>query len=233
VVHQSCLDSVVLLCPSPVNFSPDRIRAAFLRTLTTLLVGYRKFLEPVSRNTARPPSEGKLYNFKLLGWLKSAPRDSVPYLEMLSETQAFSEFIMERCDRPPDDPEIAYFDQMIAAKRNRGRHGMLWGKQGTNKSPHLLSYGLEMLTWGVGTPMLFPVPVTLETRKAIPPNDSRLPPNWDLPDQPPAKLDPRILTPPRLAQQRNKFSMARGFARRKPVNKRSDDTIISPPPPQT
>ena len=144
VVHQSCLDNVILPCPSPVNFSPDRIRAAFLRTMTTLLVGYRKFLDPVSPTTGRPPSEGKLYNFKLSGWLKSAPRDSLPYLEMLSETQAFSEFIMERCDRPPDDPEIAYFDQMITAKRNRGRHGLFLGKQGT-KPPPLPSSGCSRL----------------------------------------------------------------------------------------
>jgi len=56
-------------------------------------------------------------------------------MEMLSETQAFSEFIMERCDKPADDPEIAYFDQMIVAKRNRGRHG-LFAKQG-RPVPHL------------------------------------------------------------------------------------------------
>jgi len=45
-------------------------------------------------------------------------------MEMLAETQAFNEFIMERCLKPIDDPEIALFDQIILAKRNRGRHGL-------------------------------------------------------------------------------------------------------------
>ena len=77
--------------------------------------------------------------------------------------------------------------------------------------------------------MLSPVPIALETRKAIPPNDARLPPSWDLPDTPPSKIDAKTLLPPRLAQQRNKFSREKGFAKRKPV-KGSVDTIVFSPP---
>lgn len=127
IVHHRCLDAVTLPCMSPANFSPDRIRAAFLRCFASLLYNHRKFLEPLS-NGQRKGSEGKLFNFKHEGFLRSASRDTFPYLEMLSETQAFNEFIMERCMKSADDPEIALFDQIIIAKRNRGRHG-LFSKQ--------------------------------------------------------------------------------------------------------
>lgn len=136
IVHHRCLDSVTLPCLSPTNFSPDRIRAAFLRCMTTLLIHYRKFLEPISRAQRTSPSTaGQLYNFKLSAFVRSAPRDSVAYMEMLAETQAFSEFIMERCEKRADDPEIAYFDQMITAKRNRGRRG-LFAKHGNPLNPN-------------------------------------------------------------------------------------------------
>jgi dDENN domain len=80
-------------------------------------------------------SDEKLFNFKLSAFVRSASKDTIPYLEMLSETQAFNEFIMERCIKPVDDPEIALFDQIIMAKRNRGRHGV-FGKQ-RNRPPNI------------------------------------------------------------------------------------------------
>jgi hypothetical protein len=113
---------------SAVNFSADRIRASFLRCFAALLFNYRKYLEPVQRKQ----SDGKLYNFNLAAFIRTAPRDTVPYLAMLSETQAFNEFIMERCVKSAEDPEIALFDQILIAKRNRGRHGLFGGKQGTH-----------------------------------------------------------------------------------------------------
>src|SRR5436190_13933461 len=97
---------------SPANFSADRIRAAFLRCFASLLQNYRKYLEPI-----QPPSDGQLFNFKFSAFLRSGSRDVIPYLEMLTETQAFNEFIMERCVKPADDPEIALFDHIILAKR--------------------------------------------------------------------------------------------------------------------
>ena len=129
-VHHRCLDAVTLPCLSALNFSPDRIRAAFLRCFAALLFNYRKYLEPVQRKQ----SDGKLYDFNFSGFIRTAPRDTVPYLEMLSETQAFNEFIMERCVKSAEDPEIALFDQILIAKRNRGRHGLFGGKQGTPPS---------------------------------------------------------------------------------------------------
>jgi dDENN domain len=160
--------------------------------------------------------DGRSFHFKLTGFLRSAPKDAVPFLEMLSETQAFNEFIMERCLKPANDPEVALFDQIIMAKRNRGRHG-LFGKQGIF---------LMIIFLISGTPLLITSFVNLETRKTISANDTKLPPLYQLPNTPPPKLDSTILLPPRLAQPRPKFSRERGFVRRKPVNK-SDETITS------
>lgn len=124
-VHHRCLDAVTLPCLSPANFSADRIRAAFLRCFASLLYNYRKFMEPIA--VGQRNSSETQFNFKVSGFVRSSSRDTNPYLEMLSETQAFNEFIMERCIKSADDPEIALFDQIIIAKRNRGRHG-LFGK---------------------------------------------------------------------------------------------------------
>ena len=65
--------------------------------------------------------------------------------------------------------------------------------------------------------------VNLQVRKAVQPNETKLPAQWQPPQVPPAKLDALLLLPPRLAQPRTKFSKERGI-RRKPVSK-SDETI--------
>jgi hypothetical protein len=213
-VHQHCLDAVTLPCLSAANFSPDRIRAAFLRCFASLLYNYRKYLEPVSASQRK--SDGKLFNFKLQGFIRAAPRDTAPFLEMLSETQAFNEFIMERCMKSPDDPEIALFDQIILAKRNRGRHGLFGGKQGNlPRNSNLI----------IVTPLLSTPSASLDTKKTVPPNDTKLPALWQPPETPPSKLDPLLLLPPRLAQPpRSRYHREKGMIRRKPVNK-SDETI--------
>ena len=68
------------------------------------------------------------------------------------------------------------------------------------------------------------MPIILETRKSVSPNDAKLPQLWQPPAIPPAKLDPKLLLPPRLAQPRSKHTREKGVIRRKPVNK-SDETI--------
>lgn len=165
----------------------------------------------------RKPLDGRSFHFKLAGFLRNAPKDAIPFLETLSETQSFNEFIMERCTKPADDPEIALFDQIIMAKRNRGRYG-LFAKQG-------IPFFILTVFLTLVTPLLINSSyINLETRKTISANDTKLPPLFQLPDTPPPKLDSTMLLPPRLAQQRSKYSREKGFARRKPVNK-SDETI--------
>jgi hypothetical protein len=66
--------------------------------------------------------------------------------------------------------------------------------------------------------------VNLEIRKSIPPNEARLPPQWQPSATSPSKIDPLLLLPPRLAQKRSKYSRDKEFVRRKAAN-RSDETI--------
>ena len=80
-------------------------------------------MEPIPPNERRA-HDGKHSNFKTSAFTRAAPRDSVHFLECLVDTQAFNEFVLERCSKPHDEPEIILFDQIITAKRNRGRHGL-------------------------------------------------------------------------------------------------------------
>jgi hypothetical protein len=214
-VHHQCLDAVTLPCFSPANFSPDRVRAAFLRCFASLLCNYRRALEPIPVGMARPP-DGRLYNFRLTSFLRVPSREMAAYLEMLAETQAFNEFIIERCLKSADDPEIALFDQFVMAKRNRGRHG-IFRKQRT------CPLGFHSLI--LVTPFLSnsPPTVKLETRKSVPPNDFDLPLFWQPPRTPPSKLDSTLLLPPRLAQPHLKHSREK-VIRRKPVQRADEKT---------
>ena len=90
-------------------------------------------MEPIAPQDRRP-HDGKHSNFKASAFTRAAPRDSVHFLESLVDTQAFNEFILERCSKPSDEPEILLFDQFITAKRNRGRHG-LFQKQRPPNAP--------------------------------------------------------------------------------------------------
>jgi hypothetical protein len=75
------------------------------------------------------------------------------------------------------------------------------------------------------TPLLSTISASLETKKTVPPNDTKLPALWQPPETPPSKLDPLLLLPPRLAQPpRSKYHREKGMIKRKPVNK-SDETI--------
>lgn len=45
------------------------------------------------------------------------------YIQMLEQTQAFSEFIYDRESRPASDPRVKLFDEVILLKKNRGKGG--------------------------------------------------------------------------------------------------------------
>lgn len=46
-----------------------------------------------------------------------------------TESQAFVQFVQDRVDRSPGDPEIMFFDEVIKAKMNRSRFRL--GKEET------------------------------------------------------------------------------------------------------
>lgn len=80
---------------------------------------------------------GLIYQFRMDEFMKSMPHENTQYMAMLQQTQglishppfetyanqflAFNEFIHERESSRADDPAIKLFDEVILAKRNRGK----------------------------------------------------------------------------------------------------------------
>ncbi|KAI1780496.1 DENN-domain-containing protein [Hypoxylon cercidicola] len=118
VSHGRCLGSVCLVCP--VAFNADKVRAAFVRCHASLLYTYRKYLV---RPTKDQKNSGQIYGFDMNGFIKSLPYDQQEYVTMMKETQAFNEFIHERETHPGSNPEIRLFDEIILAKKARGKSG--------------------------------------------------------------------------------------------------------------
>lgn len=72
-----------------------------------------------------PPQKKKLgavYQFDNQAFIRSLPPDHAAYMEMLQQTQAWNEFVMDR-EENVSKGSIALFDAIIMAKR--GRAGLL------------------------------------------------------------------------------------------------------------
>ncbi|KAK2939082.1 hypothetical protein FoTM2_002300 [Fusarium oxysporum f. sp. vasinfectum] len=120
--HGRCLGHASLVCPEA--FHPDRIRAAFVRCLASLLYTYRKYL---GRPSKQQKANGQLYAFDMDGFIKSLPHDQHDYATMMRETQCFNEFIHDREMQPANNASIRVFDEIIMAKKARGRSGLSTG----------------------------------------------------------------------------------------------------------
>ena len=114
VIHDRCTSQIPIACPTA--FYPDQIRAAFVRCMASLFYTYRKFMQPALPTQKRRP--GPTLTFDHETFIKTLPPDHAAYMEMLHQTQAWNEFIMDREEQPPK-PSIALFDAIIAAKRRR------------------------------------------------------------------------------------------------------------------
>jgi len=87
ISHGRCLGHCSLVCPEA--FHADRVRAAFVRCLASLLYTYRKYL---GRPSKQQKSNGQLYAFDMDGFIKSLPHDQHDYAAMMRETQCESIF---------------------------------------------------------------------------------------------------------------------------------------------
>ncbi|KAH7157104.1 AEX-3 domain-containing protein [Dactylonectria macrodidyma] len=120
--HGRCLGFVSLVCDDA--FHADRVRAAFVRCLASLLYTYRKYM---GRPSKQQKSNGQLYAFDMDGFMKSLPYEQHDYAAMMRETQGFNEFIHEREVKPAADASIRLFDEILMAKKARGRTGLSTG----------------------------------------------------------------------------------------------------------
>ena len=91
---------------------------------------YRKFLGPA---TGDGKKAGNIYRFNMEGFLKSMPQENSMFIQMLEQTQAFSEFIHDRESKKASDPSIKLFDEVILSKKNRGKSGFF---SKSSKFPH-------------------------------------------------------------------------------------------------
>lgn len=82
VAHNRCLGFVCLVCP--VAFHADKVRAAFVRCLASLLFTYRKYL---GRPSKLQKENGQLYAFDMDGFIKSLPYDQQEYATKMRDTQ--------------------------------------------------------------------------------------------------------------------------------------------------
>ncbi|KAI0376155.1 DENN-domain-containing protein [Hypomontagnella monticulosa] len=142
VCHGRCLGCVCIVCP--VAFNADKVRAAFVRCLASLLYTYRKHL---GRPTKDQKNNGQIYGFDMNGFIRSLPYDQQEYAMMMKETQVFNEFIHERETKPAADPEIRLFDEIILAKKARGKPGLSSGlsRLSTIRASHGVSASLPGL----------------------------------------------------------------------------------------
>jgi hypothetical protein len=82
LAHNRCLGFVSLVCPEA--FHAERVRAAFVRCLASLLYTYRKHL---GRPTREQKANGQLYSFDMDGFIRSLPYDQQEYATMMRDTQ--------------------------------------------------------------------------------------------------------------------------------------------------
>ncbi|KAL3960088.1 hypothetical protein ACCO45_005205 [Purpureocillium lilacinum] len=141
--HGRCLGQVSLVCPEA--FHADRVRAAFVRCMASLLYTYRKYLGKPSR---QQKNNGQLYAFDMDGFIKSLPYDQQEYTTMLRDTQGFNEFIHHREMKPASEASVRLFDEIIMAKKARGRTGLSSGL--SRLSTIRASHGASANTWGLG-----------------------------------------------------------------------------------
>ncbi|CAN9317854.1 unnamed protein product [Alternaria alternata] len=200
--HGRCVDMICIVCPTA--FRPDQVRASFVRCFASLFYTYRRYLIPA---TGERKKSGMTYQFKMDEFVKSLPAENVQYITTLQQTQAFNEFIHERESKSADDPTIKLFDEVILAKRNRGKSSFFY-----KSKVDFLSDTTDHL-W--------------RTASATPPN-SRFPGDYrSVISRIPAKLDPTLMKEPRVIQGVPR--VPQGKARRKPIPSMLGPNGNSPP----
>ncbi|KAF8942943.1 hypothetical protein BGZ47_005957 [Haplosporangium gracile] len=98
--------------------------------------------QPITR--ARSGTNGSMQSdtvrFHREVFMKNVDKDAKVFMANFTESQAFVQFVQDRVDRSPGDPEIMFFDEVIKAKMNRSRFRL--GKEET-KFLDDPSYGIQ------------------------------------------------------------------------------------------
>ncbi|KAI1813647.1 dDENN domain-containing protein [Poronia punctata] len=197
ISHGRCLGCVSLVCP--VAFNTDKIRAAFVRCQAALLYTYRRHL---GRPSKEQKTHGQLYAFDMNGFIRSLPYDQQEYASMMKETQAFNEFIHLRETKPQTDPAIRLFDEIIIAKKARGKPGLTSGlsRLSTIRASHGISSGLPSRTPKLPS-YLTDTSDHLWRTASVPMPNAKFPGEYRaVITRVPARLDPSLMKEPRAIQ---------------------------------
>lgn len=190
VVHPRCVPKVTLVCPAA--FHADQIRAAFARCFASLFYTYRRSLPSASGERRKA---GLFYHFNEEQFVKSLPHGDSEYMNMIRQTQMFSEFVHERETTRAEEPSIKLFDEIILSKRNRGKTSIF------NKSSTSFLSDTSDHLW--------------RSAAAPPPTSRGLPELASVTGRMPAKLDPTLMKEPRSIQGAPRIGQGR--TKRKPV----------------
>ncbi|KAJ9143557.1 DDENN domain-containing protein [Coniochaeta hoffmannii] len=230
--HSRCLVSASLVCPQA--FHAERVRAAFVRCLASLLYTYRKHL---GRPTKEQKAHGQLHAFDMAGYIRGLPYDQQDYATMMKDTQIFNEFIHERERKPASDPSIRLFDEIILAKRARGRPGFSAGlsRLSTIRVSHGASTGSSSAfptaqKQGKGSSYLNDASDHLWRTASVPVPSAKFPGDYRaVVTRIPARLDPSLMKEPRTIQgvPRAEQGRVRGLIRKQVPS------MIGPPTPTT
>ncbi|KAL8409396.1 hypothetical protein RB594_007720 [Gaeumannomyces avenae] len=214
VSHGRCLSVACLVCPAA--FDADRVRAAFVRCQASLLYTYRKYLLRPSREQK---ANGQLFAFDMQGFIRSLPHEQQEYIVMMRETQAFNEFIHERERIPPSNPEIRLFDEIILAKKARGRPALgSLSRLSMIRASHLASGAGHLL----GAPRI-PIGYLGDTTDhiwrtaSVPLPNAKFPGDYrSVVTRIPTRLDPSLMKEPRAIQgvPRSEQRGSRGLIRK-------------------
>ncbi|KAL1887342.1 hypothetical protein Sste5346_010281 [Sporothrix stenoceras] len=201
LAHNRCLGFASLVCPEA--FSADKVRAAFVRCLASIFYTYRKHL---GRPTREQKSNGQVFAFDIGGFIKSLPYDQQEYVSTLRNTQAFNEFIYERERHPPGHSSTRLFDEIILAKKARGRP-VLGGFSGlsrlsTIKASHGISSGMSSASKQTRIPpYLGDTSDHIWRTASVPVPSAKFPGEYRaVTTRVPSKLDPSLMKEPRAIQ---------------------------------
>eukprot|EP00124_Ichthyophonus_hoferi_P001719 Ihof_evm2s98 gene=Ihof_evmTU2s98 len=117
--HKECAD-VARAGTCGWTFNESLVRVAFLRVFSTLLKTHRHYL-PANCDV----------EFDNEAFLDTLDRGRREIGAILMETQAWSNFVIERIERDPNDFEVLFFNEMIKKKKNRSSSSLFSGPQAT------------------------------------------------------------------------------------------------------
>lgn len=102
----------------------DAVQEAFLRFYVSMLKEYRKYMPTLPKeqqSSWRGPGSASGGRFLAVEFVQSQLPEFQPFLEELTGTQQFDDFVTRRMYNVGKAPDVTFFDQSIDAKLNRSK----------------------------------------------------------------------------------------------------------------